>query len=76
MTPEESKVLKDHLKAAAAILLNNTPKEELKSFNSIELAVREHLLKEVAPEIGNFFKQQQRHRKEQKDSDQSGNMAN
>ena len=76
MTPEESKVLKDHLKAAAAILLNNTPTEELKSFNSIELAVREHLLKEVAPEIGNFFKQQQRHRKEQEDSDQSGNMAN
>ena len=76
MTPEESKVLKDHLKAAAAILLNNTPKEELKSFNSIELAVREHLLKEVAPEIGNFFKQQQRDRKEQEDSNQSGNMAN
>ena len=75
MTPEESKVLKDHLKAAAAILLNNTPKEELQSFNSIELAVREHLLKEVAPEIGNFFKQQ-RNRKEQEDSDQSGNMAN
>ena len=76
MTPEESKVLKEHLKAAAAILLNNTPKEELKSFNSIELAVREHLLKEVAPEIGNFFKQQQRDRTEQEDSDQSGNMAN
>jgi len=76
MTPEESKVLKDHLKAAAAILLNNTPKEELQSFNSIELAVREHLLKEVAPEIGNFFKQQQRNRKEQEDSNQSGNMAN
>ena len=75
MTPEESKVLKDHLKAAAAILLNNTPKEELKSFNSIELAVREHLLKEVAPEIGNFFKQQ-RDRKKQEDSDQSENMAN
>ena len=76
MTPEESKVLKDHLKAAAAILLNNTPKEELQSFNSIELAVREHLLKEVAHEIGNFFKQQQRDRKEQEDSNQSGNMAN
>ena len=39
MTPEESKVLKDHLKAAAAILLNNTPKEELKSFNGIEPAI-------------------------------------
>ncbi len=76
MTPEESKVLKDHLKAAAAILLNNTPKEELQSFNSIELAVREHLLKEVAPEIGIFFKKQQRNRKEQEDSNQSGNMAN
>ena len=76
MTPEESRVLKDHLKAAAAILLNNTPKEEIQRFNSIELAVREHLLKEVAPEIGNFFKQQQRHRKEQEDSNQSGNMAN
>ena len=75
MTPEESKVLKDHLKAAAAILLNNTPKEELQSFNSIELAVRKHLLKEVAPEIGNFFKQQQRNRKEQEDSNQFGNMA-
>lgn len=69
MTPEERKVLKDHLKAAAAILLNNTPKEELQNFNSIELAVREHLLKEVAPEIGNFFKQQQRNRKEQENSD-------
>jgi len=48
MTSEESKVLKDHLKAAVAILLNNTPKEELQSFNSIELVVREHLLKEVS----------------------------
>lgn len=66
MTPEESKVLKEHLKAAAAILLNNTPKEELKSFNSIELAVREHMLKEVAPEIGNFFKQQQQNKNRKK----------
>ena len=55
MTPEESKVLKDHLKAAAVMLLNNTSREKLQSFNSIELAVREHLLKEVAPEIGIFL---------------------
>ncbi|ELS31045.1 MULTISPECIES: hypothetical protein [Pseudanabaena] len=34
MTPEESKVLKEHLKAAAAILLNNTPKEELKALTA------------------------------------------
>lgn len=58
MTPEEKKSLQEHLKAAAAILVKNTPKEQLKDFASIELAVRDHVLKEVAPEIGNFFKQQ------------------
>ncbi|MEG4964578.1 MULTISPECIES: hypothetical protein [unclassified Microcoleus] len=55
MTPEESKILQEHLQAAAAILLKNTPKEQLKDFASIELAVRDHVLKEVAPEMGNFF---------------------
>lgn len=70
MTPEESKTLKEHLKAAAAILLKNTSKEQLKDFASIELAVRDHVLKEVAPEIGNFFKQPRNaSRKDQKDSD-------
>ena len=38
MTPEESKVLKDHLKAAA-ILLNNTPKEELREHLSLALSI-------------------------------------
>ncbi len=33
----------------------NTPTRELKTFESIELSVREHLLETVAPEIGNFF---------------------
>jgi hypothetical protein len=60
MTPEDSKILKDSLKAVAAILLKNTPKEELKDFTSLEQAVRGHILKEVAPEIGNFFKRQHR----------------
>ena len=58
MTPEESKALQAHLKAAAVILLKNINEEQLKDFNSIELAVRDHILQEVAPEIGNFFKQQ------------------
>lgn len=57
MTPEESQSLQEHLQAAAAILVKNTPKEQLKDFASIELAVREHVIKEVAPAIGNFFKQ-------------------
>jgi hypothetical protein len=76
MTPEESKSLQEHLKAAAAILVKNTPKEQLKDFASIELAVRDHVLKEVAPEIGNFFKQQRTSSRENtKDSDKSRNMA-
>ena len=40
MTAEESKILQQHLQAAAAILLKNTPKEQLKDFAIIELAVR------------------------------------
>lgn len=77
MTAEESKILQEHLKAAAAILLKNTPKVQLKDFASIELAVRDHVLNEVAPEIGNFFKQQQRNksRETKRDSNLSGNMA-
>lgn len=58
MTNEERHILQEHLQAAAAILLKNTPKEELKDFASIELAVRDHMLKSVAPEIGKIFKQQ------------------
>ena len=71
MTLEESKILKEHLKVAAMILLSNTPKEELKNFASIELAVSDHLLNEVAREIENFFKRQQQdnYGQEQKDSD-------
>jgi hypothetical protein len=77
MTPKESKELQKHLKAAAAILLKNTEKEELKDFASIELAVRDHILKEVAPEIGNFFKQQQPNnsRETKENPNLSGNMA-
>ena len=39
MTPEESKVLKDYLKVAGAILLNNTPKEELREHLSLALSI-------------------------------------
>lgn len=59
MTEEESKKLEEHLQAVAKILLKNTPQEQLKDFGSIELAVRDHVLKEVAPKIGKFFKQKQ-----------------
>ena len=59
MTPEEQKVVRQKLKEVAEILYKNTPSEELKTFERIELSVREHLLETVAPTIGNFLVIQQ-----------------
>lgn len=57
MTPEEKQELQAHLEAAAAILFKHTPAEQLQDFESIERSVRDHLLKQVSPQIGNFFTQ-------------------
>jgi len=62
MTPEEKLKLDEHLKGIAEILVNNTPKESLKDFESIELAVRDHMLSSVSPTIGSFFLKQRQER--------------
>lgn len=59
MTPEEKSLVKEKLKEIAEILYQDTPSEELKTFETIELSVRKHLFETVAPEIGNFFVIQQ-----------------
>ena len=59
MTPEEQTTVNQKLKEVAEILYKNTPDEELTSFESIELSVREHLLETVAPTVGEFFSIQQ-----------------
>lgn len=59
MTPEEKATVSQKLKEVAEILYKNTPDEELASFESIELSVREHLLETVAPTVGEFFSIQQ-----------------
>lgn len=59
MTPAEQAVVDQKLKEVAEILYNNTPDGELTTFETIELSVREHLLKTVAPRIGEFFLIQQ-----------------
>ncbi|MEO0926995.1 MAG: hypothetical protein AAFY63_14095 [Cyanobacteria bacterium J06643_13] len=59
MTPEKKSVIKEKLREIAEILYQDTPPEELKSFETIEFSVRKHLLETVAPEIGNFFAIQQ-----------------
>ena len=60
MTPEETKELQAHLEAAAAILFKHTPSEQLQDFESIERSVRNQLLEQVSPQIGNFFTQRHR----------------
>jgi hypothetical protein len=55
MTPEQQTIVNQKLKEIAEILYNNTPDEELNTFETIELSVRDHLLKTVAPKIGEFF---------------------
>jgi len=61
-TQSQKQELKEHIEAIAAILLENTPDEQLQDFASIELAVRDHITAEIAPEVGNFFKQQHSNR--------------
>lgn len=55
MTPEEQQKLKINLQEIAEILYKNTPVDNLQSFESVELSVREHLIETVAPEISGFF---------------------
>jgi hypothetical protein len=57
MTPEEEKELQAHLEAVATILFKNTPSEQLQDFESIERNVRDHVLVQVSPIIGNFLTQ-------------------
>jgi len=59
MTPEQRQKIKINLQEIADILYQNTPPDNLQSFESIELTVREHLVETVAPEISSFFLTQQ-----------------
>ena len=59
MTPEEQSIVDQKLREVAEILYKNTPKEELATFETIELSVRNHLLGTVSPRIGEFFSMKQ-----------------
>ena len=59
MTPKEQAIVDKKLQEIAEILYKNTSDEELSTFETIELSVREHILKTVAPKIGEFFSIQQ-----------------
>ena len=59
MTPEQRQKLKINLQEIADIFYQSTPPENLQSFESIELTVREQIVEIVAPEISGFFLTQQ-----------------
>ena len=64
MTPEQKEELERHLKAIADILVDNTPEEQLASFEGIETALRDHWLTTLGPAIGDFFLHQQQEPKQ------------
>jgi hypothetical protein len=55
MNSKDRYELKKHLRAAAAILYNNTPSDQLQDFESLELALRDQLQAHVQPVFGDFF---------------------
>lgn len=55
MTPEDKKLLADHIKAIAKILYKNTPPEKIETFEGIETTVRDQVLEHVSPQITFFL---------------------
>ncbi len=69
MTPEEKKLLADHIQAncwkqqrfaIAKILYKNTAPEKIQTFEGIETAVREKVLEYVSPQISFFLLEKRR----------------
>ena len=50
--------IKSHALALAELLYDETDPEQVKTLAGIEVAVRDHLLTHVGPEIGNFLSAQ------------------
>lgn len=59
MTSEEEQNLQAHIEAIAAILYQDTEKENLKTLEGIEQAVRQQMLKHISPKIGVFLSKKQ-----------------
>ena len=55
MTPSDNQELQAHVLAIAEILYRNTDQAQLQDFEQIEATVRQHMLTQVSPRIGEFF---------------------
>lgn len=60
MTPEEKTALRQATETIADILYNNTPEAQVQDFEGIELALRQHWLKTLGPELAQKFCPQHR----------------
>jgi hypothetical protein len=55
MDTDKKAQIQAHARAIAALLYEETDPEQVKTLAGIEVAVRDHLLEHVSPEIGNFL---------------------
>lgn len=58
MTPAEEKTLRQAAETIADILYKNTQEEQVQNFEGIELALRDHWLTTLGPELAQKFCQQ------------------
>ena len=57
LSPQAQAQLQSHLTAVAKILYAHTEAEKLDDFESIEWELRDQILEQVAPHVGEFFSQ-------------------
>lgn len=60
MTPEDKKLLADHIKAIAKILYKNTLPDKIETLEGIETTVRDQVLEHVSPQITFFLSEKRR----------------
>jgi hypothetical protein len=63
MTPKEQREIQEHIEAISKILYKNTPQEQLQTFEAIEITLRDQILTEISPKIGEFFLTEGKRRK-------------
>jgi hypothetical protein len=55
LSQEDKEKLEEHIQGIARILYQNTSSDKLKTFEDIEMTLREEIQEEVSPEIAKFF---------------------
>jgi hypothetical protein len=55
MLPEKAQQIQPYTEAIAALLYEETDPEQIKTLESIEITVREHVLEHVSPAIALFL---------------------